>query len=431
MAFGRSRVVNRGGVLLLLLLSLVACGGGSDSRPAGFTADPRPGVPGLAVVGHTRGDCPAPTLPDANDLPTIAKLPDPFLSGDGQRVATKDAWRCRRAEISAQLQKYESGQKPLRPDSVSGTVTADEIDVQVQHGSNSINFSASVTLPTSGQAPYPAMIGVGASNLDNAYLARQGVAIITFNNNEMGAQAGSDSRGTGKFFDPYGSDHSASSMTAWAWGISRLIDVIQASGDTLLDSTRLGVTGCSRNGKGALLAGALDERIALTIPQEAGAGGSASWRVSQAQADAGMNVQTLSHAAGEQPWFTASFGSNFGNSKVTQLPFDHHQVMGLVAPRGLLVLDNRIDWLGPLSGFIATSAAKKIYTALGVPENIAYSENGNHGHCQFPSHQHDVFSAYVQKFLLDGTGDTEIMRSTSGDAAGVSEWIDWQTPTLK
>ena len=48
--------------------------------------------------------------------------------------------------------------------------------------------------------------------------------------------------------------------------------------------------------------------------------------------------QTLSNAANEQPWFRANFGQNFGNANVSRLPFDHHMVMGLVAPRALLVL---------------------------------------------------------------------------------------------
>src|SRR5690606_29968557 len=185
---------------------------------------------------------------------------------------------------------------------------------------------------------------------------------------------------------------------------------------------RLGVTGCSRNGKGALLAGALDERIVLTIAQESGAGGSVSWRVAQALADEGAKIQTLSHAAGEQPWFRESFGQMFGGDKVTRLPFDHHQLMGMVAPRGLLVLDNNIDWLGPEAAFISSIAAKEIYRALGVADNIAYSEVGGHGHCQLPDQQLDVLGAFVQRFLHDLPGNTAVMRSTQSNAKNATPW---------
>lgn len=396
--------------------------------------EPGPGTPGelgVASDENNGADCPVPEMPAIGQLPEIAKLPDPFTKTDDTRITEQQQWRCLRQETNLKLQHYEAGTKPAKPATVGGSVTTEAVTVNVEHEGEAITFTASITLPTTGEAPYPAMIGVGASNLDNAYLASQGIAVIRFDNNEMGAQDGGGSRGTGLFFDLYGIDHSASSMTAWAWGVSRLIDVIEASEDAVIDATRLGVTGCSRNGKGALMAGALDERIALTILQESGAGGDVGWRVAQSLSDGGENIQTLSHAAGEQPWFRESFGQTFGGNNVTRLPVDHHQLMGMVAPRGLLVLDNDIDWLGPLAGYVATSAAKEIYTALGVPENIAYSEVGGHGHCSFPGNQLDVLSAFVQRFLLGEAGNTEIMRSTKGDATDVAEWIDWTTPTLE
>jgi cephalosporin-C deacetylase-like acetyl esterase len=40
-----------------------------------------------------------------------------------------------------------------------------------------------------------------------------------------------------------------------------------------IDLKHLAVTGCSYTGKLALIAGAFDERIALTIAQESGGGG--------------------------------------------------------------------------------------------------------------------------------------------------------------
>jgi hypothetical protein len=40
----------------------------------------------------------------------------------------------------------------------------------------------------------------------------------------------------------------------------------------------------------------------------------------------------VSTAQGEQPWFRASFGQ-FSTTNVTKLPHDHHELMGMVAPR--------------------------------------------------------------------------------------------------
>ncbi|WP_339897918.1 dockerin-like protein [uncultured Gilvimarinus sp.] len=369
-------------------------------------------------------------MADATELPDIATLPDPFMALSGDRISSKRQWRCQRQQLYWQVQHYESGIKPPKPELVSGRVKNNSVAVTVRHNHTEVSFNAALTLPSRGEPPYPAIIGIGASSLNNEYLARAGVAVINFNNNQVGAQSGSDSRGTGLFYDVYGSDHSASSMTAWAWGVSRLIDVLEDSGEGLIDASRVGVTGCSRNGKGALLAGALDQRIALTIAQESGAGGAVSWRVAQALADKGNNIQTLGHAAGEQPWFRESFGATFADRHVTRLPFDHHQLMGMVAPRGLLVLDNDIDWLGPRAAYVATAAAKEIYRALGVPENIAYSENGAHAHCQLPAHQQEVLAVYVERFLLDEPGNTEVMRSSKAKPEDVTPWINWSTPAL-
>lgn len=69
-----------------------------------------------------------------------------------------------------------------------------------------------------------------------------------------------------------------------------------------IDSASLAVTGCSRNGKGALAIGAFDQRIALTIPVEPGTGGIALMR---SAADEGG--QSPSSAYGEQPWLSWMF----------------------------------------------------------------------------------------------------------------------------
>ncbi len=92
-------------------------------------------------------------------------------------------------------------------------------------------------------------------------------------------------------------------MTAWAWGVSRVIDVLENTPTLKLDLTKLAVTGCSRNGKGALVVGAFEPRIALTIPQESGSGGAGCWRISDAMLAAGTTTQTASEIVGENVWF--------------------------------------------------------------------------------------------------------------------------------
>src|SRR5690625_6579462 len=120
-------------------------------------------------------------------------------------------------------------------------------------------------------------VGAGCLTLGAERLKEEGIAIIYFNNDEIGAQPFGqprhESQGQGLFYELYGSDHSAGARMAWAWGASGLIDALEGIENSVVDPAALGVTGGSRCGEGALAIGAFDQRIAVTIPVEAGTGG--------------------------------------------------------------------------------------------------------------------------------------------------------------
>lgn len=343
----------------------------------------------------------------------------------GTKVTTKSAWTCRRAEISQLLQVNELGTKPPKPSSVTGTLSGNTLTINVSDSGKSISFTATISYPSSGTAPYPAIIAYGAASIP----IPAGVATITFNNDDLGTQNDSSSRGKGKFYTLYGSNHSAGAMIAWAWGVSRIIDALESVSNSRINTQRIGVTGCSRNGKGAMVAGAFDDRIALTIPQESGSGGSACWRLSDSMKAGGTNVQTASEIVGENVWFSTAFNA-FSNS-VPKLPVDHHELAGLVAPRGLFVIENTsMEWLGNLACYGCMKAAQTIYTALGATANFGFSQVGNHNHCQFPSSQQSELYAYINKFLLDQSTTTSVFRTDGSfnfDSAG---WMPWTVPTL-
>ena len=392
------------------------------------------GVPSQTVTvtqsgGGGGGGCNIPPMPSFASLPTNSFLPDPFTFMNGARVTTKAQWTCRRAEIATLAQEFEYGYKPNTPFSATtGLRTGNTLTVTVNDNGRTISFNASITYPSAGSAPYPAMIGVGGSSLNNSALSSMGVAVINFPNNEIAQQNGQSSRGVGKFYDMYGSGHSAGALMAWAWGVSRLIDALEKTPAANIDPTRLGVTGCSRNGKGALTVGAFDERIKLTIPQESGSGGSGSWRVSDWMASQGQETQTLSQIVNENVWFRANF--NQFSSAATKLPFDHHSIIGLVAPRAILIIENDILWLGPQSSWSGANAARMIWQAHGVPDMMGYSLTTGHTHCAFPSSQQSEVNAYVQKFLIGGgSGNTDIMRNDPVVTFNQAMWVNW-TPEL-
>jgi len=417
--------------LAVVASGMLACWSSGDRDRSGSGSGGRgPTQPPVGTVTTcSGGEAPLPALAD---LPTVAALPDPFASLDGTRITSADQWACRRVEIAAQAAAYELGDKPAKPASVTGAFDAGKLTVTASDGATTISFDATVTLPTTGMAPYPAMIGIGGVSIGSTQLAAMGVAIINFPNDTVAQQADGTSRGKGLFYDLHGANHSAGAMMAWAWGVSRLIDAIEQTpaARAQIDPARLGVTGCSRNGKGALIVGAFDDRIVLTIPQESGSGGSASWRVSDAQLASNTVVQTLSEITGENVWFRKSF-SQFGFA-AAQLPFDHHMIEGLVAPRALLVIENTSQvWLGNLSTYNNSMAAHTIWEALGIPDTMGVSQIGDHNHCIWNGSQQAEVTAYVQKFLIGGgTASTSVLKTDGGYAFDKSTWAPWDVPVL-
>ena len=407
--------------------------GAGGSAIAGAT-----GSGGAGSCGEDCGtSCTIPTLPAFSALPSNSKLPDPFMMMSGTRITSTSQWQCRRAETAAQLQQLRDRQEePEAPGAVTGSFASNRLTVNVLGKS----FSVMVTLP-SGTGPFPAVVYLDGSQLSGT-ISGMGVASIAFDTNSMANQSGM--RGSGSFYSITGGDGSSGALIGWAWGVSRIIDALEVTPAAKIDPKRIGVTGCSRNGKGALMVGAFDERIALTIPQESGSGGTASWRVSYAE-DASfggtMNshkVQTLDSAYGEQPWFGTALQQFGTTANANKLPFDHHQLLGLVAPRGLLILENTdYQWLGVNSVANAAAAGRKIFQGLGVPDNIGFSNSG-HTHCgAIDSTESGFLRAFVQKFLLNNqTADTKAWRISktafSGSNLTVDEakWIDWTTPTL-
>ncbi|KAI1384515.1 carbohydrate esterase family 15 protein [Hypoxylon trugodes] len=381
---------------------------------------------GLVSLATAQEYSPTPTTCVVNNAtyPKSAKLPDPFLLADGKRLGTKDEWACKRAEIRDQIQRFELGPKPPKP-TVSATASSGKINIVSSEGGKSASFSVSLKLP-SGTGPFPAVIAFESSSIP----VPAGVATITFPNHDVAAD---DPHGKGKFFDLYGSSHTAGSLIAWAWGVSRVIDALEQLGPdtTKIDTKRLAVTGCSRNGKGALIAGAFDDRIALTIPQEGGSGGPGCWRIVADFKKNGTRTEDATQIITGDSWFSTAFAEYAPDTTV--LPYDHHMLMALVAPRALLVIENSgIDYLGPISTYGCSIAARMVYTSLGAEDAIGLSQAA-HGtsHCSMPSSQNPEVAAFYNKYLLGQTDvETDVVKTDGKFTWYAPQWIDWTTATL-
>jgi hypothetical protein len=418
--------------------SVAGSSGGGGTGGAGASTG---GSSGAAVynpnfVEFYGSDC---TVAAPKDVSISGQLPNLFTKLDGTTMAKRSDWKCRRAEMKAVVEKYIFGPKPGAPDMVTGSVSSTAIKVHAVLGSKSIDFSVPISLPSGAKGPVPIIIGLGGSSLDPGIVSAEGVATGTYDNQGMM----SESSRTGLFTTLYGTSTGASSQIGWAWGFSRVIDVLiseKAAGrNNIIDPTAVAVTGCSRDGKGAFTVGAFDERIALGIPQESGTAGVSAMRIvnTQPKGPNGNPAQSLSNAVStEVGWFGSTFESTYIN-KVDTIPGDTHSLAAMHAPRGLLVLDNsRIGELCATCQHAATDAAQVVYGALGIGANVGYN-GGNptdpQNHCTFyPTTQGPPLQRAIRGHLTRTAAPDGRMEPQPAGTADLTKWVPWSAtaPTL-
>lgn len=159
-------------------------------------------------------------------------------------------------------------------------------------------------------------------------------------------------------------------IACWAWGFHRVIDALQLKeqepnpAGRILDLKKIAVVGHSRNGKTALFAAAMDPRIALAIPSQAGCGGTAPNRVSEVLR-ASNKVETVKRINTSFPhWFCDEF-TNF-NDEPQRLPFDQNCLAAICAPRPVLFANAVEDtWANPDGQLDVLKAAAPAYALYG------------------------------------------------------------------
>jgi hypothetical protein len=144
-------------------------------------------------------------------------------------------------------------------------------------------------------------------------------------------------------------------ISAWAWGISRIVDYLQT--DTRLNAKQIAIQGHSRLGKTVLWAAAKDERIAAVFSSCGGEMGSAL-----ARRDWGETVDDMAQNFGWQ--FAGNFQKFVG--RWNDMPVDAHMLIALSAPRPVFVTGGTTDqWSDPVGEFLAAVAAGPVYRLLG------------------------------------------------------------------
>lgn len=381
-------------------------------------------IPNVYDRENTADYYPTLSYKEFEDLPEIPTLPDPFTFADGTRSTEFADWERHRSEILQMLWHYELGQKPtVSKDCIDAVLDNDTLRVTVHENGKTLTLNSHIVYPE-GVGPFPIVIGVGfpTGSLPKDLFLNNGVAAIGFNFTEV--MSHTQKRGEEPINQLYPDQTEIGAYSAWPWGISRLIDGLEMVADQArIDMKHIAVTGCSFAGKMALYAGAMDERIALTIAQEPGGGGINAWRVSETLG----NVERVHNT--NYAWFLESM-KQFGEENVSRLPIDHHQLADLVAPRALLILGNTdYEWLADESGYVSSRAARTVWETFGIAERMGFSIEGGHPHCQLPLIQYPEVTAFIRSFLLDDkTMDTKITRAPMFDSVDWRKWTPWLIP---
>lgn len=323
------------------------------------------------------------------DLPEIKELPNPFLFADGSPVKTATDWDRRRLEIKSLFEDYMYGHMPPKPQKMivkkgervkdeENNVILQDLEVQMEHEGKKFSFTVKVALPLNAKEKVPVLVQsgpfffggkkpAGTPGKRFKQYADRGYAVAEFSWNTVAA----DNARKGGIYTLFGDQIDTGTLMGWAWGISRVIDAL-AEAVPEVDITRVFVTGHSRNGKATLVAGAFDERIALTVPSHSGTGGLPPYRYVEKFAERHGKTETLLNVTKAYPrWFCPKFSDFVGN--VDRLPVDQHMLAALVAPRALMNTEGLKDiWINPEGAQLSNLAAKKVYAFLKAEDKISF-----------------------------------------------------------
>lgn len=319
-------------------------------------------------------------------MKTSAELPDPFRFENGKQVHTLAEWQQRRRELHDLIIEIEYGGLPpvpkatrceeLHATTVKSLGDARFVSCRVVTGPDRpFSFMLQLLIPP-GKGPFPVVLNGDAcwryvTDEVSAEVLRRGNILAQFNRVEIVPDVYRSERTSGLY--PVYPEKCYGALAAWAWGYHRCVDGLV--GMDCVDASRIAVVGHSRGGKTALLAGATDERIALTCANDSGAGGAGCYRWQ------GPESEKLADTIRMIPyWFGPRLKEFVGREN--ELPFDQHFLKALVAPRALLTTEALGDlWANPTGTMQTHLAAREVYRFLGAEERCGiWYRDGGHDH---------------------------------------------------
>jgi hypothetical protein len=314
-------------------------------------------------------------------------LPDPLVLTSGQPVKDADTWfKKRRPEILQLFRTEIFGRVPdsapkvrwevitaTEASALNGTATLKRVVGRIGDRADGPRMNVTLYLPAKATEPVPVILtitfgggpkgGAGKGDGIAADIVNRGWAFasVGYNDIQPDKKDAFNEGVIGETLKPGQRAPAADewgAVSAWAWGISRIVDYFET--DKAIDARCIGIQGHSRLGRTVLWAGAQDERIAAVFASCSGEAGAAL-----ARRDWGETVDDM---AQNFPW---QLGGNYQKwvGRWNEMPVDSHMLIALVAPRALFCNGGTTDqWADPKGAFLAMVAAGPVYRLLGAKD---------------------------------------------------------------
>lgn len=374
-----------------------------------------------ATAKSVAGAVDSPEYPDADELPVLEKLPDPFrFFRSDRRVASLQDWKERKAEIRRLDEHYSVG--PAFPQThnarVENVESTEVFDGRATHYQVSLAVGPKHAIQSRFEYVMPK--GDGPKPLIFYICPRKEYA-----DECMPWQEKIIARGyafawviPGQF-NGYG-DHGpvkdafpqvkGNTMMAWVWGINELIHHLE----TRHDFDRVIITGTSRFGKTATAAGVVNENIDLTVPVT---GGFAVELFNLTNNK--MSAEQIAKKCYANETMTTFAG------QLERLPIDQHFRGALIAPRAYLGIMGAENDSKNRSHIEAYEALVPVYDWLGVKQNVGLYDHSPHGHGICEDDMHTIMdfadSIFYGKEPKSGKAFDQI---SNPDVIG----FEWKTP---
>ncbi len=315
-------------------------------------------------------------------------LPAVLTETNGKTVNSKDEWiKVRRPELLELFRTNVYGRIPSTPyemdfkiinedrKAINGAATLKQVDLTIAAGEKSLIIHLILFVPNNAPKPVPAflLINLGSKGLDATRIQKseswpveeiiaRGFAAAAFSNADIDPDNFDEFKnGIHNVLDKnIRPDDAWGTLAAWAWGASRCLDYLVSDRD--IAKNKVAVVGHSRGGKTSLWAGAEDQRFALVVANESGAGGAAIARRRFGETVARLNT-SFPH------WFCANYKKYSNNEDA--LPVDTHELIALIAPRAVYIDCASEDlWGDPKGCYLALCNSLPVFRLLGIKSDL-------------------------------------------------------------